>query len=431
MQLWHNYVLKDPSLCSDTTVGDNGGSGSRFPGAAEIKNAPRNAAVDRQSGPRPESRHLCHPALEGLKNSAWTKTPQRGGRNKSDEGPVAAAGDGVRLGEEGRPKSRSRDVWIQLAVGQQPLWLRNHNFGLAQWIMVKRLETSPHDPLGITDSSCKNHFVMVSVQYGPFNTYIPIRSTTIGKSRVAKDLIAMHTSWRSNSDITSVTSIGYPRMKASGESSTTKHRLLHASGPHPIPPPNDPKLLFMGDNSSGNAIVLPALALIKENQALDQIEEQWDPVQTVEQTNKEQPTPESQADQTIKPSNLAMVLKKISSKIVARPPLDTSVEFQKIQHAIIVLDTLVTSMRDEQTFVKYDFQQFKWMMYKRIDNLLDSVECSQAAMQSRIVPRMNENYQNMATEVVTLSSHMTEVVSCLRYRSDVKKEESSKQRRFF
>ncbi|KZV44929.1 kinesin-1-like [Dorcoceras hygrometricum] len=35
--------------------------------------------------------------------------------------------------------------------------------------------------------------------------------------------------------------IGYPRIKASDESSTTKHRLLHASGPHPIPPPNDPK----------------------------------------------------------------------------------------------------------------------------------------------------------------------------------------------
>ncbi|KZV33351.1 hypothetical protein F511_41346 [Dorcoceras hygrometricum] len=38
----------------------------------------------------------------------------------------------------------------------------------------------------------------------------------------------------------SMTSIGYPRIKASGESSTMKHRLLHASGPHPIPPPNDP-----------------------------------------------------------------------------------------------------------------------------------------------------------------------------------------------
>ncbi|KZV41816.1 ABC transporter B family member 21-like [Dorcoceras hygrometricum] len=91
--------------------------------------------------------------------------------------------------------------------------------------------TSPHDPLGITDSSCKNQLVVVSVQYGPFNPYIPIRSTTIDKSRVAIDPIAMHTSWRSNSDIPSVTS---------GESSTTMHRLLHASGSHPIPPPNDP-----------------------------------------------------------------------------------------------------------------------------------------------------------------------------------------------
>ncbi|KZV40622.1 hypothetical protein F511_23418 [Dorcoceras hygrometricum] len=91
---------------------------------------------------------------------------------------------------------------IQLAVGPQPLRLRNHNFGLAHRIMVKRLATLPHDPLGITDSACKNQLVVVSVQYGPFNTYIPIRSTTIGKSRVARDPIAMHTSWRSNSDIT-------------------------------------------------------------------------------------------------------------------------------------------------------------------------------------------------------------------------------------
>ncbi|KZV38905.1 hypothetical protein F511_41366 [Dorcoceras hygrometricum] len=93
---------------------------------------------------------------------------------------------------------------IQLAVGPQPLRLRNHNFGLAHRIMVKRLATSPHDPLGITDSTCKNQLVVVSVQYGPFKTYIPIRSTTIGKSKVARDPIAMRTSWRSNSDITSL-----------------------------------------------------------------------------------------------------------------------------------------------------------------------------------------------------------------------------------
>ncbi|KZV46880.1 cleavage stimulation factor subunit 2-like [Dorcoceras hygrometricum] len=110
---------------------------------------------------------------------------------------------------EGRPRLSTcvtlNGSGIQLAVGPQPLRLRNHNFGLAHRIMVKRLATSPHDPLGITDSACKNQLVVVSVKYGPFNTYIPIRSTTIGKSRVARDPIAMHTSWRSNSNIASVT----------------------------------------------------------------------------------------------------------------------------------------------------------------------------------------------------------------------------------
>ncbi|KZV36821.1 ABC transporter G family member 24-like [Dorcoceras hygrometricum] len=75
-----------------------------------------------------------------------------------------------------RPPCAASTHGIQLAVGPQPLRLRNHNFGLAHRIM-----------------------------YGHFNTYIPIRSTTIGKSRVAIHPIAMHTSWRSNSDIASVT----------------------------------------------------------------------------------------------------------------------------------------------------------------------------------------------------------------------------------
>ncbi|KZV50260.1 hypothetical protein F511_36650 [Dorcoceras hygrometricum] len=159
---------------------------------------------------------------------------------------------------------------IQLAVGPQPLWLWNHNSGPAQRIMVKCLATSPHDPLGITDSACKNQLVVVSVQYGPFNPYIPIRSTTIGKSRVAIDPIAMHTSWRSNSDIASVTSIGYPRMSASGESSTTMHRLLHASGSHPIPTPYDPKTnqynqdLGLIHSTNGNHLESP-----KEGSSID------------------------------------------------------------------------------------------------------------------------------------------------------------------
>ncbi|KZV18591.1 hypothetical protein F511_15664 [Dorcoceras hygrometricum] len=180
-------------------------------------------------------------STDGNSSSRW---PEQVWRGKAAAAAAARGkhGGGVRLGEEGGGR--------EPVVGPQPLWLRNHNSGPAQRIMVKRLATSPHDPLGITDSACKNQSVVVSVQYGPFNPYIPIRSTTIGKSRVAIDPIAMHTSWRSNSDIASVTSIGYPRMSASGESSTTMHRLLHASGSHPIPTPYDPNTTKTSDLST-------------------------------------------------------------------------------------------------------------------------------------------------------------------------------------
>ncbi|KZV21257.1 hypothetical protein F511_25284 [Dorcoceras hygrometricum] len=149
----------------------------------------RAAAVDRQSGPRPDSRHLRQPALEGLTNSAQTETPRQADRNKSDHGKrrrhtAAQGGDGFLCGNhESSTCVTLNGSGIQLAVGPQPLPLRNHNFGLAQRIMVKRLATSRHDPLD---------------------------------------------------------SIGYPRMRASCEFSTMKHRLLHASRSHPIPPPNDP-----------------------------------------------------------------------------------------------------------------------------------------------------------------------------------------------
>ncbi|KZV44382.1 anthocyanidin 5,3-O-glucosyltransferase-like [Dorcoceras hygrometricum] len=126
-----------------------------------------------------------------------------------------------------------------LAVGPQPLWLRNHNSGPAQRIMVKCLATSPHDPLGIIDSACKNQSVVVSVQYGPFNPYIPIRSTTIGKSRVAIDPIAMHTSWRSNSDITSVTRVSMTFRVMRTNQYNQDLGLIHSTNGNHLESPNE------------------------------------------------------------------------------------------------------------------------------------------------------------------------------------------------
>ncbi|KZV49252.1 hypothetical protein F511_39254 [Dorcoceras hygrometricum] len=139
----------------------------------------------------------------------------------------------------GNTKQMVTTARIQLAVGPQPLWLRNHNFGLVHRIMVKRLATSPHDPLGITDSVCKNQLVVVSIQYGPFNPYIPIRSTTIDKSRVAIDPIAMHTSWRSNSDIASVTRVSMTFRVVRTNQYNKDLGLIHSTNGNHLESPNE------------------------------------------------------------------------------------------------------------------------------------------------------------------------------------------------
>ncbi|KZV43777.1 hypothetical protein F511_42727 [Dorcoceras hygrometricum] len=214
---------------------------------------------------RPDSQGIRHFNVGGgrfslIRSTTGIRIPSSVCTRRSDEFDTNGISSSRRSEQVRSRQAAARAAARGWRRGREESWEEGRRL-----LEARRLETSPHDPLGITDSACKNQLVVVSVQYGPFNTYIPIRSTTIDKSRVARDPITMHTSWRSNSDIASVTgqihlpkthsvlwpeiyytiissdSIGYPRIKASGESSTTKHRLLHASEPHPIPPPNDPK----------------------------------------------------------------------------------------------------------------------------------------------------------------------------------------------
>ncbi|KZV19711.1 hypothetical protein F511_36304 [Dorcoceras hygrometricum] len=89
----------------------------------------------------------------------------------------------------GREKYLLNSFWDIASHGLRKFVTPKPQTGLTHRIMVKRLATSPHDPIGITDSAY---------------------------------------------------SIGYPCTKESGESLTTKHRRLHALGPHQTSPPDDP-----------------------------------------------------------------------------------------------------------------------------------------------------------------------------------------------
>ncbi|KZV57159.1 hypothetical protein F511_36288 [Dorcoceras hygrometricum] len=83
----------------------------------------------------------------------------------------------ARLATTGRPLSLPR----RATKPGQRAGLSRTTRDAARMCAQRQLVAAVH---GITDSACKNKLVMVSVQYGPFNTNIPIRSTIIGKSRV-------------------------------------------------------------------------------------------------------------------------------------------------------------------------------------------------------------------------------------------------------
>ncbi|KZV39994.1 hypothetical protein F511_15246 [Dorcoceras hygrometricum] len=161
---------------------------------------------------------------------ARMETPRRGGRNKSDH----EAGGGRRRKAAAADKASRGPATIAAPKSQFRTCPTDHG---------KAPSNIAPDPLGITDSAYKNQLVVVSVQYGPFNTYIPIRSTTIGKSRVARDPIAMHTSWRSNSDITSVTRVSMTFRVVRTNQYNQDLGLIHSTNGSHLESPNEGSLI--------------------------------------------------------------------------------------------------------------------------------------------------------------------------------------------
>ncbi|KZV26341.1 hypothetical protein F511_38028 [Dorcoceras hygrometricum] len=83
----------------------------------------------------------------------------------------------------------------------------------------------------------KSQFLTCSTDHGkaPSN----IAPTTIGKSRVAKDPIAMHTSWRSNSDIASVTRVSMTFRVVRTNQYNQGLGLIHSTNGNHLESPNE------------------------------------------------------------------------------------------------------------------------------------------------------------------------------------------------
>ncbi|KZV32016.1 hypothetical protein F511_30615 [Dorcoceras hygrometricum] len=163
------------------------------------------------------------PALEGLTNLARTESPQHDDRNKSDHdgGGTAAR----------RWRRRPRGFWgggaaANLLGGKylcDPQWFRD------------TASRGPHN-------HCDSEITISDLPIGSctlLSTHIPIRSTTIGKSRVARDPIAIHTSWRSNSDIASVTRVSMTFRVVRTNQYNQDLGLIHSTNGNHLESPNE------------------------------------------------------------------------------------------------------------------------------------------------------------------------------------------------
>ncbi|KZV17263.1 hypothetical protein F511_19284 [Dorcoceras hygrometricum] len=84
-------------------------------------------------------------------------------------------------------------------------------------------------------------------------------------------------------------------------------------------------------------------------------------------------------------------------------------------------DDLMTRAETERQFTK--------LFYRKLDDLLVSMNRAQTSMESRIGRDMHENHQRLSNEVTILSSQVAEVVPCLKEMGDAKKGEISQKRR--
>ncbi|KZV19903.1 formin-like protein 7 [Dorcoceras hygrometricum] len=171
----------------------------------------------RQSGPRPDGRLLRQRALEGLTRSARTDSPRQVGRNKF------------------RRERRRRLLRRGGAAATRAFRVRV----CCKLFVIMKLKSTLRSHTPQNYPQVLNTLSSVSVRESGIQYLCDPQWFRDTASRGPTTIAAPESQFRtcpSDHD-----SIGYPRMSVSGESSTTMYRLLHASGSHPIPPPNDPK----------------------------------------------------------------------------------------------------------------------------------------------------------------------------------------------
>ncbi|KZV43860.1 hypothetical protein F511_37217 [Dorcoceras hygrometricum] len=89
--------------------------------------------------------------------------------------------------------------------------------------------------------------------------------------------------------------------------------------------------------------------------------------------------------------------------------LDIISEFKSVKKVMASLESSISQMRDEQTYLKYDAEQFRKVYYRNMDDVLAIVSITQSALETILVNQIQESHQYFVAEMTSIRSKLAEM----------------------
>ncbi|KZV22934.1 zinc finger CCCH domain-containing protein 1 [Dorcoceras hygrometricum] len=180
-----------------------------------------------------------------------------------------------------------------------------------------------------------------------------------------------------------------------------------------------------------------------EQQAQEQIEEISRIVQNVEETmamnyqeyqaqeEEHQVQTDEQQAQEVQPAHEVERQAQAGSSHSSPTDFDAALELKSVKKVVESLDSKVDMVWDTQTYMNHDSDILRRAIYRKIDEVVTSMNTSQTALETSVVRQFTEHKLYISSDLDFVKMHLAELVNHFNEVSDSKKgkAKSSKKRR--
>ncbi|KZV46227.1 muscle M-line assembly protein unc-89 [Dorcoceras hygrometricum] len=167
----------------------------------------------------------------------------------------------------------------------------------------------------------------------------------------------------------------------------------------------------------------PVVQNVEETEAVDSLEQQCDA-----QTQRTQQIG-AQADEKQAQEEPAQEEEQPTPEVECHAEADSSPskdfdavsELKSVKRVVISLESTVNMMRDDQTYLKYDSQLFRRDFYKKMNEVVTSVNTSQTVLETNLVRQFIERKQQISSDLDFVKLQLAELINHFKEISDAKR----------